>query len=309
MAAITGQRIVESRFRRVKFWAWTISVFIHVAVLGAFGVVKFSRSDDQGPAMPVPVANVSRSITEISASILPKPKIKPPAGRHLSKNNKPWLSEQTIIDDSGVFKQDLNDYAGNSESVTSFDSGRVFSGRVEFFGSKTYQRKICYVVDCSGSMRGMLRLVQNRLKDSIRTLMPDQYFSIIFFGDERLLEFGGGVMLRATANTKSSAVDFIDSIEPAGRTNALEALKRAVEIRDSSGDSPSVIFFLTDGFELTNKDRQMFSFRIADLLRRFAPATKINTIGFWPDGDDRAMLETIAKQSGGEFVFVSGREN
>ena len=82
-------------------------------------------------------------------------------------------------------------------------------------------------------------------------------------------------------------------------------MKRATRIRDDSGFSPSIIYFLTDGFELTTEDVQQFSQKIANLWKRFAPMTRINTIGFWPQSDDRKMLETIAKQSGGEFVLVT----
>lgn len=113
-------------------------------------------------------------------------------------------------------------------------------------------------------------------------------------------------MLRAGEKAKSAAYDFIDSIQPAGLTNAPAALERAVQIRDGRGISPSVIYFLTDGFELTAKGTQIFSQKVADLLKRFAPTTRINTIGFWPQSSDRKMLEEIARQSGGDFILISG---
>ncbi len=157
-------------------------------------------------------------------------------------------------------------------------------------------------------MRGTFVQVQKKLKESIGNLQPDQYFYIIFFGGDSLFEFGNNSLLRATQKAKSSAYDFIDSIRPAGQTNALAALERAVQIRDGSGVGPSLVYFLTDGFELTTEDTQRFSQKIANLLARFAPRTRINTIGFWPQGDDRKMLEAIAKQSGGESVFITGGE-
>jgi len=180
---------------------------------------------------------------------------------------------------------------------------------VEFFGSWTDQRKVCYLVDCSGSMQGMFGRVQRKLKDSIKGLQPDQYFYIIFFGGDRLFEFGDGELLRARRQAKSAAYDFIDSVRPAGQTNAIAALERAVQIRDSRGAGPSVVYFLTDGFELTTEDEQRFSQKISNLLKRFAPRPRINTIGFWSAGSDRKMLETMAKQSGGEFVFVEDSVN
>ncbi len=151
----------------------------------------------------------------------------------------------------------------------------------------------------------MFGQVRKRLKKSIASLQSDQYFCIIFFGNNRLFEFSNGRLLRATQKAKTSAYDFINSVQAAGQTNALAALEKAVQIRDGSGVSPPVIYFLTDGFELTTEDSYQFSRKIANLLRQSAPTTKINTIGFWPQNNDREMLETIARQTGGEAVFIT----
>ncbi len=103
----------------------------------------------------------------------------------------------------------------------------VWSQGVEFFGQFTDVRKICYVVDCSGSMHGRLGLVKQQLKTSIASLQPDQFFYIIFFlqGD-RLIESGDTYLIRATPHTKAKAYDFIDSVRPAGTTEPLNALNR-----------------------------------------------------------------------------------
>ncbi len=153
-------------------------------------------------------------------------------------------------------------------------------------------------------MQGVFGRVRRKLKESIGNLQQDQYFYIIFFGGGKLFEFGNGRLLRATQKAKLAAYEFIDLIGPAGQTNALAALERAVQIRDSRARSPSVVYFLTDGFELTTEDKQRFSQKIANLLKRFAPTTRINTIGFWPQSSDRQLLKVIARQSGGEFVFI-----
>jgi hypothetical protein len=158
-------------------------------------------------------------------------------------------------------------------------------------------------------MLGVFGRVQKELKDSIVKLQPDQYFYIIFFGGDRLFEFRNGRLLRATPKAKSTAYNFVDSIRPTGQTNALAAFERAMQIRDGQGLGPAIVYFLTDGFELTTEDKKSFTQKIANLQRRFAPRTKINTIGFWPQSRDRELLRLIAKQSGGEFVFVADGNN
>ncbi|MHC4755334.1 MAG: hypothetical protein ACYTBP_09335, partial [Planctomycetota bacterium] len=96
---------------------------------------------------------------------------------------------------------------------------------------------------------------------------------------------------------------------PVGKTNALQALRRALEIRDSGNRSAGVIYFLTDGFELTSQGAQSISGRINNMLREYAPAVRINTIGFWPRKNDRIVLEQIAASSGGEVVIITTDEN
>ena len=291
----------------ITFWAWAVSIGLHLIVLAVFGVVRFSQSKVQNSQYAVPTARVSR-IKEILQSVhpTPKPKVKRPAKGRFASGAKKLLSTERIISRADPALRSLPDFAkAASSQSSSLLSGVNLSRGIEFFGSWTPRRKVCYVVDCSGSMRGIFARVRERLADSIKNLQPDQYFYIIFFGDDRLLEFGGGRLLRATEQTKSNAYDFIKTVRAGGRTNALAGLERALQIRDESGDAPSLVYFLTDGFELTSRDAQRLPQKTANLLGRFAPDTKINTIGFWPADDDRKMLKIIAEQSGGEFVSVT----
>jgi hypothetical protein len=294
------------------------SIVVHLIVLTVFGFVQFSPCRRQaGPIThlrdgPIPAAKVSRIKRLIEAApIIPKPKItKPTIGKFTGRANSavPRPGTEGIFGAAKPGGRDLVKPAV-SQSDYFFSGSNVLRPRIEFFGSFTDRRKVCFLVDCSGSMRGVFGLVQRRLKKSIGALQGDQYFYIIFFGGDKLFETGGGRLLRAGEKAKSSAYHFIDSVHPAGRTNALAALERAVQIRDGRGAAPSVIYFLTDGFELTTEDAHVFSQKAANLLKRFAPATNINTIGFWPQSDDRRMLEVIARQSGGECVLISDGDN
>jgi len=291
----------------ITFWAWAVSIGLHLIVLAVFGVVRFSQSKIQDSQSAVPMAKVSR-IKEVmkTAPVIPKPKVKRPVKSHLTTWRKNVFASNQIISRPNQSRACPPNLAKRASSQNvSLLSGVNLSRGIEFFGSWTGRRKVCYVVDCSGSMRGVFARVKERLADSIKNLQPDQYFYIIFFGDNRLLEFGDGRLVRATKQAKSDAYDFIKKVRPAGRTNATAALERGLHIRDEGGSVPSLIYFLTDGFELTAGDAQRFSQKIANLLRRFAPDTKVNTIGFWPAEDDRKMLKIIAEQSNGEFVTVT----
>lgn len=294
----------------VTFWAWVISIAVHLIVLTAFGVVQFSPCRRQAVAKEYPIAMAKvRQIKKFvqAVPVIPKPRVKKRSRRQFIRKIDKVLPANRIFDIVKPCPRNSASFAKPSTPVSglSLASSGILPKGIEFFGSWTDRRKVCYLVDYSGSMQGMFGRVRKELKDSVQNLQPDQYFCIIFFGNDRLFEFGNGRLLRATEKAKSGAYDFVDTVQPCGQTNALAALERAMQIRDGSGFGPSVIYFLTDGFELTTKDAQRFPQKIANLLKRFSPTTKINTIGFWPQDNDRKMLEVIAKQSGGEFVFVA----
>jgi hypothetical protein len=186
----------------------------------------------------------------------------------------------------------------------SLDKGLLPSHKTEFFNSFTDKRKICFLVDCSGSMQGTFGRVRKELAESINSLLPEHYFSLIFFGSGRLFEFEDGLLVRASDKVKMSALAFIESIKPAGQTNAMQALQEAVRV---CGGNSSVIYLLTDGFELTLQDTDRFAQQICNLLKTFAPQANVNTIGLWPQDEDFTLLKALASRTGGECVII--REN
>jgi len=287
--------------RRGSITAWLLSAGVHVVVLAVFGVVRFSQSCSDTPTgvRQDCVAQIKKTIDR--PVIIPKPKIKKPAFRPGVKNTQK-ISETVLPRDRVRLLPTRLALPEVSGSLPVFRAGN--SGSIEFFGQRTSRRKICYVVDCSGSMQGLLGRVREQLKSSITRLEPDQYFYIIFFRGKELLESGNGRLVRATVKTKSAACDFVDSVRPGGRTNAVSALKRAMQIKGPGGRSPGLIYFLTDGFDLQTDETAGFAARLETLRRQLAPATKINTIGFWPQQPDRQILESVAGNSGGEFINI-----
>jgi hypothetical protein len=313
---IVSQGVVKKRWG-VKFYALAISIFIHVVGLSIFAGIKFSQSPPV-PLQTTAVVSISRaaSFAEKPATA-PKPRVQPseqkqPAGftqgRPIARTNEtaPQASARKIFDipwQVAEQKVELPIQAVGSETPSQANTG-ILPERAEFFGSPAQGRRICYVVDCSGSMQGLWQGVKKELIESIGQLQPDQYFTVIIFGSGSILESGGGRLVRATERAKKDATVFIDSLRPMGTTNALAAMQRGLTIKDNDGVGPALIYFLTDGFELSEHDSSRFAHQVSTMLRSFSPKTKINTIGFWPEPQDRRLLETIAKDSGGEFVPV-----
>ncbi|MBN1816905.1 MAG: VWA domain-containing protein [Sedimentisphaerales bacterium] len=294
--------------RTVTLLAWLSSILIHVVVFSVFGAVSF-RSAGQGDAgrtRPVPVvAQIKQAMN--TPFVIPKPKVKTLFSEHRSlrpvKKDLEWNTVGKI--DLGQTQEPVVELF--SETPLGLETtDRSATEGVSFFGQYAGSRKICYVVDASGSMHGRLGQVKTQLTDSIEQLRPDQFFYIIFFQDgDRLLETGGGRLVRATPANKEQARAFIDGVIPSGPTNAVNALQRAMQIRDSQGRTAELIYFLTDGFDLgEGTGVEMFAAQIENVRKDLASGTRINTIGFWVEPEDVAILRHIARQSGGAFTNI-----
>jgi hypothetical protein len=289
----------------ISFWAWVGSVALHILLLAVLALVQFCPEKPLPTVRQRPAARIAR-IKEIvnSPFVIPKPKVKQPRSRLLSPVPAPDKSVMSITPPNAA-ASNLACLASKPGSVLStLPHSQISTIQNEFFGSPIGARRICFVVDCSGSMHGMFRQVCERLKNAVMNLRPDQYFYIILFNRDRLIESSDRQLVRATGRAKRRACDFIDNVTPAGRTDALAALKRAMEIQDNRGRKPDVISFLTDGFELLPEDDRLLPEKIATMRKRLAPETKINTIGFWAQPADCVILRSIANESGGEFSYV-----
>jgi hypothetical protein len=290
----------------VIIWAWALSIIFHALLLALFAVVGFSKSTHAPYAAAVPKITVSQ-IKQLNQTpvISPKPKIKNTS----SPVKIPLALQQlTIINDTEnktspthTTAQGISHLASTAQSLNS-----NISGRHSYLSTHTADlRKICYVVDCSASMFGRLTSVQQQLKDSINSLRADQYFYIIFFRQGRKLhEFGNGKLIRATDKAKTKASRFIETAQLGGTTDAKFAIKRAINIKDSAGKPPQVIFFLTDGFDLKNETEADLPGQLQKFRKQLAPNTIINTIAFQPAPADRQILESIAEKNGGMFINI-----
>jgi hypothetical protein len=283
-----------------------MSVLFHLTVLILLAFVQASPArlqENKNQQLTARVAAIKRIVQ--ASPTAPKPKIQKIAG-----SRPQTILGQTFTAGSAFFPRkagsvDINDkqILKPAQTVLPALSGSGLQQQAVFFGSRTDRRWICYLVDCSGSMSGMFGWVRQQLKDSIARLQQDHYFRIIFFGNDKIFEFGEGSFLRASVKNKSAAYDYIDSVRTAGGADALAALTKAIQSPDSLA-AGQVIYFLTDGFELVGENSS-FEEQITDLLKSDASAVQINTIGFWPGEQDRVMLEKIALNSGGEFTLIT----
>ena len=284
----------------VRYWALGISIAFHAAALAVFAGVKLTdRLSEDVSDKPSISMQMIETVIEQPAPVMPKPKVEPIAKVEPATKPEP---KPLVVEEKPPVRTPPEPVAV-VERILPVSKPVVH--KVEFFGQRNIVERICYVVDCSGSMYGQMYGVKEQLKESITKLSPEQAFCVLFFMDGRqVLMTGSGCLESATLGAKSQAFGLIDKIKPAGSTDAAHALECAMRLRDTGKHSPEVIYFLTDGFDLDDSDSQLFVEKIGNLRKSLAPSVILNTIGFWPQERDRQMLKELADNTGGVYIEV-----
>jgi hypothetical protein len=284
------------------------SVAIHLTLLGGFVSVHISApAESKSTLGAVSVQTMERHIEE--PLITPKPEVKteeePVVQEVKPAEEIPQVVQPAVVEEIPVQPQSQPVAVPVKETVpVSPAKTNVVSG-AKFFGQETAAATVCFVVDCSGSMYGRRELIGRQLKECVASLRDTQSFYLIFFMDgDKLLENGDGKAVLASGYAKAKAFTMIDHIHLEGRTNARQALERAMKIRDGIGRPVQLIYFLTDGFDLEECSQQSFCRDIQRLRNRNASSTVIHTIGLWTQPQDEKILQTIAEATGGQFIHV-----
>jgi hypothetical protein len=140
---------------------------------------------------------------------------------------------------------------------------------------------------------------RRQLLTSLQDLESVHQFQIVYYNDRTAvfnpLRPQPPSLMFATDENKRSAEEFVRSIEPAGATRHMAALRIAL------GLSPDVIFFLTDAAE-----PQLTRGELDEIRRRNRADTVIHTIEFGsgPQASSDNFLVRLAAQNGGQHVYI-----
>lgn len=283
---------------QISVKALVLSLVIHLVLLGSFLFLKLANPVEKTASAFASASIATSDNSVLENNIYSKPKV-------VRKSDHSHKAESVKFPE---LKSDFKRQAEDSQALISKSNlddiipvGDSYLHEVEFYGNRASGMRICFVVDASGSMQGNFRWVKLNLTRSIENFEQDQFFNIIFYCNNKIVQFPEGDYLRASNKNKAKAVNFINSIRPGGSTNALSALYCAFKVSSKSSSQP-IIFFLTDGFELSKTDTDNFLGQIANFKKNLAPSVKINTIGFSDDKLSLSVLEEIAQITGGNFL-------
>jgi len=157
------------------------------------------------------------------------------------------------------------------------------------------KRKMCFVLDCSGSMGGQpITRAILALKACLAALQPKDEFGLIKFGSTSVA-FDPS-LAKATETNRKNAAKFLGSNTNLGGTQLCGALGKAISVLGGSGGD---IFLLTDG--------QVFG--TGDILKQcVGTGTRIHVLGIGSASQDR-FLASLARRTGGVERMVGVNED
>ena len=182
-------------------------------------------------------------------------------------------------------------------------------------------RRIVYVLDISLSMETRMRNAERELRAALGELQNGESFGIVtFYGKTKVFN---PRLVPATPQSVAGANSWLDRQRLNSGTNLEKALKAALSI-----PGVNVVVLITDGAPTygvgSSKDEatpaeiaanfDRLAQRVRELNRFGARIDTVGLVGKNPDGSDDSfeatrLLQTIARESGGQSKLVSSGQN
>jgi hypothetical protein len=166
------------------------------------------------------------------------------------------------------------------------------AGVPNFFGTPARGQKVVFLIDRSISMgfNGGLDAAKRELLACLDALPPTSRFQAVFYNRsiETLPSTDRDRLLAASPNTRQQAARFVELLRPAGSTDHLSAIRKALAFR------PDVLFLVTDGDDLTHD-------HVRVLTQLNGNRTVIHTIECTPQKPDSDALMLLAHLNRGTY--------
>lgn len=189
--------------------------------------------------------------------------------------------------------------------------------RTGFFGIETSSKRLCFVIDLSGSMnekaadkgnetradRAKVELVR-----AIRGLEDGSTFALVMFAHD--VRIWRPDMTVAGDDTRKAAVAWVEASPVVGATNTYDALQAAFSIGEPSKSKPTdpyadpkldTIVFLSDGKPTRGRTTKTDEIRAAVREWNKRRRVTIHAIAFGKDADF-SFMEGLATDTGGTFT-------
>jgi len=294
---------------------WAFSAMANVAVVLITVLVTLIHMPQDGRVLPTPdvglIQPMAMAVVTTPPPIPIPPQPEPPGGQPAQPKQPLDLAQMDLgtQDDHEPLiglapKVGLNASDADWRPNGWADKIGLFDGPIGGPGpSGGGAMDVVFVIDRSGSMVASFDFVMREMLIRVHAMRDDHRFHVILFTQGEPLELRPAGLAAASEARKDAAADFVDSVEPGGRTDPVPALTRAFAALRSGRDG-KLIYLLTDGVFPDNA-------AVFEAIEKHNPRRDvlINTILFGhPSPEAEAVLERIARENGGRFKHVSWDE-
>lgn len=312
LEALGAESETERAVRRILPWVVSLGIHLALVILGfilTWTVVMLQRNEE--PVLIVADFNAT-SYEPLARLDLEQQLVT----QELVQDRVETESMEDRIEDRPELEVDPIEFMSGppaDASLARFAPDEVRAS-ASFVGlTSTNARRIVYVIDASGSMIPWLPFVVEELARSLEGLASSQEFKVIFFSRNEAIVVPPASRLSPGSETeKQRVLSWIDAnVIPAGRSNPLPAIERALSFR------PDAIFLLSA--DITGSGE--YEIDKADLLRlldQLNPVradtgrrgTQINCVQFLDPDERFGTLREIAEQHGGPkgYKFLDREE-
>jgi len=203
-----------------------------------------------------------------------------------------------------VFKTENTALNGNMLFYKDRDQGyfmHIYSPTAEEIGTPPLNKDIIFVIDKSGSMKGLkLEQVKTAFSKIIGDLSEGDRFNIVFF-DTELKPFSSEILI-ANSENKDKAIAAVTNVTDGGSTNINAALTTALDMFYDGSENVPIIVFLTDGMP-TEGVTSTAAIR-DNVLQANKANVSIFTIAFGEEQDyDFDFLQALSLENRGTAVY------
>lgn len=288
---------------------WLLSLAAHAAVLTALGLLSFTAigqpSFELTSFMPdaAPHDEAPSPIELVDAQLDPLPEAtsSAPAVIDLAAVVEPLpltpaaLGDALMLDAAALAVAVPASGAGQGEGEAAAGGTPApqGAGRVRFFGAESEARRVAFVVDNSGSMKGgRLETTLIELDRAVQGLSHSQEFYVAFFSDQAYPMFypdGVTEPLAATPENKRRLSRWLGTVEMCLGGRIVDAMELV------AATEPDVVYLLTDG-----------DIRSRWVVQRLTAPDEwpfvIQTLGMGArTAEHLAILQQIASTTGGQY--------
>lgn len=302
--------VPAGRPRSLATVGWVVSALIHVLVVAGFLMVSTGGSAPSAAPRQIPTSTFepeteplepealvdNLQMAPLDAAPAPPDLVDLPAPPDLAAAPA-HIAVPAVAQSHSSFV-----LAGNSPAAGAAPS--------RFCGLPATGDRICYVVDCSGSMVMAFDYVRREVKRAVAALNPGQYFHVIFFAGGDPIQLMPSQLRRANLHQRNASLDFVDEIQlkdvvagGAAWQGVVKALDAAMAVRTTSNQAAQVIYLFTDG--------EFDHDRVAGFLTRMQqrrPSSFVINVVACGSRDNEPFLRQLASNHQGRFRFLTDEQ-